>query len=357
VNELDVKDIRFDADLRKKMPPLMAQFALRLDDRHAFRARGNLRIGWTGEAGVPAWCSWENTRVVFNDNTVRTGIPLEHIQGVIENVSGWSNGISLEVRGALQLDSVSLLGQQITAVESPFHIEQGVAWLDNVRGHFLKGELLGENCSVTLDATPHYHAALSIRGAQLQEYARAISGRQSYRGKIDARIELNGWGNDVRNLHGGGEAHITEGDLGELPPLFKMATKIAAYLNIPGLALAGRARGAGKTAFDSADVVFTIASGLTTFDPIKFTGNAFSLLGQGTMNPQGTLDLQLNVLWGRDQLHIPLLSDLTREASTPILIVKVDGTPLYPQFDIKPLPLLNKLLQALSRGRAERQGP
>ena len=357
VNELDVKDIRFDADLRKKMPPLMAQFALKLDDGHAFRARGNLQIGWTGKPGVPAWCSWEKMRVVFNDNTVRTGIPLEHIQGVIENVSGWSNGISLKAKGALQLDSVSLLGQQITAVGTPFHIEQGVAVLENVQGHFLKGEILGENCSVTLDATPHYRAALSIRGAQLQEYARAISGRQSYRGNIDARIELNGWGNDVRNLHGGGDAHITEGDLGDLPPLFRLATRIAAYLNVPGLALAGRPRGASKTAFDSADVVFSIANGLTTFDPIKFTGNAFSLLGQGTMNPQGSLDLQLNVLWGRDQLHIPLLSDFTREASTPILIVKVEGTPSYPQFDVKALPLLNKLLQALSRGRAERQGP
>jgi AsmA-like C-terminal region len=357
VNDLDVKDIRFDDDLRKKMPPLMRQFALRLDDGHAFRARGNLRIGWTGERDVPAWCSWEKTRVVFNDNMVKTRIPLEHIQGVVENVSGWSNGISLEAKGVLQLDSVSLLGQQITAVGSPFHIEQGVARLDNVQGHFLKGELSAENCWVTLDDTPRYHAALSVRGAQLQEYARAITGKQSYRGGIDATIDLNGWGNDVRNLHGGGEAHITEGDLGELPPLFKMATNIATYLNIPGLALSGRARGAGKTAFDSADVVFTIANGLTTFDPIKFTGNAFSLQGQGTMNPQGNLDLQLNVLWGRDQLHVPLLSDFTREASTPILIVKVEGTPSYPQFDVKPLPLLNTLLQALSRRRAERQGP
>ncbi len=168
---------------------------------------------------------------------------------------------------------------------------------------------------------------------------------------------LNGWGNDVRNLHGGGEAHITQGDLGELPPLFRLATKIATYVNIPGLVLAGRPRTPSKTAFDSADVVFTIANGLTTFDPIKFTGNAFSLQGQGTMNPQGNLDLQLNVLWGRDRLHIPLLSDFTREASTPILIVKVEGTPIYPQFDPKPLPLLNKLIQSLSRGRAERQGP
>ena len=256
VNELDVKDLRFDADLRKKMPRLMAQFALKLDDGHAFRARGDLQIGWTGNVREPAWCKWKNTLVVFDGNTVKTGIPLEHIYGQLNKVSGESNGISFSVDGILRLDSVSLLGQQITAVESPFHIERGLARLDNVQGHFLKGELLGENCSVTLEDTPHYHGVLSIRGAQLEEYARAISGRQSYRGKIDARIDLNGWGNDVRNLHGGGEAHITEGDLGELPPLFKLATVIATYINLPGLALGGRARGAGKTAFDSADVVF-----------------------------------------------------------------------------------------------------
>ena len=43
-----VQAIRFDTDLRKKMPPLMSQFALRLDDGKTFRARGDLEIGWTG---------------------------------------------------------------------------------------------------------------------------------------------------------------------------------------------------------------------------------------------------------------------------------------------------------------------
>ena len=75
------------------------------------------------------------------------------------------------------------------------------------------------------------------------------------------------------------------------------------------------------------------------------------------MNPQGKLDLQLNVLWGRDQIHIPILSDFTREASTPILLVKVDGTPSYPQFDIKPLPLFTKLLKALGGSRALKEEP
>jgi hypothetical protein len=355
VNDLCIEEIRIDSDLRQKMPPLMAEFAIRLDDGRTFRASGDLQIGWTGNAREPAWCSWREMRVIFIDNTVKTGIPIEHIQGEINSVSGWSNGLALVVKGILDLESVSLLGQQITKVESPFHIERGKAWLDNVKGHFLGGELIADECWITLDATPHYHASLAIDGARLEEYARTISGRQSYRGNINARIELNGWGNEVRNLQGRGEAHITEGDLGELPAFFRLARGITTFL--PSLALAERPRSAGKTAFDSADVYFTTNQGLTTFDPIKFTGNAFSLQGDGKMSPQGNLDLQLNVLWGRDQLHVPFLSDLTREASTPILIVKVDGTPSYPQFDIKPLPLFDKLIQALKRARTQPQGP
>ena len=356
VHELWVDEIRFDTDLRKKMPLLMQQFALRLDDGHTFRAHGDLQIGWSGEKGEPAWCEWKNTLVVLNDNSIRTNIPLEHIQGQLDQVSGWSNGAALEVKGVLNLASVSILGQQITAVESPFQINQGVARLINLTGRFLKGEISGDDCWITLDATPHYHTNLSIRGAQLEEYARTIPGRQSYRGKVDVMIELNGSGSDVRNLHGGGEAHITQGDLGELGPVIRFATALNREFNNL-FSPPDRVRTPGKTAFDSADVAFTIAHGHTTFDPIKFTGNAFSLLGRGTMNPQGNLDLRLSVLWGRDRLHIPLVSDFTREASTPLVIAHVVGTPSNPQFDIKALPLLDELFKALGRGRAERRSP
>ena len=66
--------------------PLDGAVRPRLDDGHTFRARGDLQIGWSGEPGEPAWCQWENMLVVFNDNTVKTGIPLEHIQGELEQV-------------------------------------------------------------------------------------------------------------------------------------------------------------------------------------------------------------------------------------------------------------------------------
>jgi AsmA-like C-terminal region len=229
-----------------------------------------------------------------------------------------------------------------------------VARLIDVSGRYLKGEIQGDNCWITLDSTPHYNTNLSIRGAQLEQYALTIPGRQSYRGNVAVKIELNGSGNDVRNLYGSGEAHITEGDLGELGPVLRFATALNRVSNNL-FSPPDRPRTPGKTAFDSADVAFTIARGHTTFDPIKFTGNAFSLQGRGTMNPQGNLDLRLSVLWGRDRLHIPLVSDFTREASTPLVIAHVVGTPSNPQFDIKPLPLLDEFFKALGRGRAERR--
>jgi hypothetical protein len=353
VNDLWVGDIRFDAELRKKMPPLMAQFALRLDDGRTFRARGDLQIGWSGIRGEPAWCRWDKTLVVFNDNSIKTGIPLEHIQGQLDHVSGWSNGTALEVHGIMKLASVTLLGQQITNVESPFHAGRGTAQLDDISGSFLGGKLMGQG-AITLDSTPRYRASLQLQGARLEEYARTVPGRQSYSGNIDAQIAISGLGNEVRNVQGEGQAHVTRGNLGELPPLMRLAQRLTQFFKINFLPSNAPAD-SSKSAFDSADVAFTISQGLTSFDPIRFTGNAFSLLGQGTLDPQGNLELRLNVLWGRDRFHIPLVSDLSRIASTPFLIVHVKGTPANPQYELVPLPPFSDVLRASRGARAERR--
>jgi hypothetical protein len=247
------------------------------------------------------------------------------------------------------------MGQQITHLESPFHISEGLARLDSVRAHYLGGVVLGdEACWISLDATPRYHAALSLKEARLEEYARTIPGRQSYRGNIDARILIDGLGSDVRSIQGRGEAHISQGDLGELPPVLRLASSINSMPNMI-VASNDRPRTPGKTAFDSADVNFSVANGRTTFDPIRFTGNAFSLLGRGTLDPQGYLDLRLNFLWGRDRFHIPLVSELTRRASTPFLIAHVKGTPSNLQFDSVLLPPVGDALRAIKGNRTDSQ--
>jgi hypothetical protein len=335
--DLRVREIHFDSNMRKIMPPLMAQFALRLDDGKPFTARGNLHIGWEGVIGQPAWCRWDHTLVLLIDNSIKSEVPLEHIQGQLEDVRGWSDGQVLEVHGTVNLVSVSLMGQQITYLESPFHLESGQASLEDLRAKLLGGQLTGSG-SISLDATPRYSTSLRLSGAQLEAYAQTLSGRQKFRGSITGAINISGLGNDVHSLQGLGEAHVTDGDLGELP----ISLRFIDLLN-RNLSLLNSPRPMGKTLFDTADVEFRIDHGTSILDPIKLTGSAVSLQGKGRRDPLGNFDLWLNVLYGRDRFHLPVLSDLMREAGAQILVVRMLGTLSNPKFTLQPLPQFKQL--------------
>jgi hypothetical protein len=340
VADLYAKDIRLDAKLREIMPPVMAQFARRLDDGRTFALKGNLWMSWSGQPGAPVLCGWNHGLVVLNDNSIQAGVPLSHLQGQVDSVRGQSDGEHLEVHGAVVLESVSLLGQQVTRVESPLDVEQGWARLDDIRGTLLGGKITGR-FRVSLDTTPRYLASVALEGADLQRYARTISGRQTFRGLVDARLDLEGLGTDLHTLQGGGEAHVTRGDLGELPVLLRLFK----ILNLSP---------ATKTAFDSADVAFSIRNGESYVDPIKFTGDAFSLMGRGTLDAQGALDLRLRVLYGRDKVHLLVLSDALREASGQFFVVRVLGTPSYPNLKLEALPALSDFGRSIAKRRPPR---
>jgi hypothetical protein len=343
VNGLWVKGIRLDSELRSYMPPVMAQFAEKLDDGRTFTLKGNMGLGWSGEKGAAVWCAWDQALAVFNDNSVAIpSLRLEHMQGELKNVKGWTDGETIEVHGALRLESVSLLGQQVTRLESPIDVTQGKATLPSLRGSLLGGELTGE-LGVTLDRTPHYNAKLEVRGADLQEYAKTLSGRQTFRGQVAARLDLEGIGGDLRTLQGGGWARVEHGDLGELPVFLRLFKLL-------------KLSPATKTAFDSADVTLAVRNGKSSFDPIRFTGTAFSLLGRGTMDVQGELDLRLRVVSGRDGFHLWLLSDALREASGQFLGVRVRGTPSYATFDLDPFPELTDRVKSIGQRSSLRLG-
>ena len=342
VSDLRAREFRLDNRLRDIMPPVMKQFARRLDDGKTFRLNGNLRLAWSGLANDPVQCAWDHGLVVFNDNTIQAGLPLEHLQGQLDSVWGKSNGESLEVHGALQLESISLLGQQVTRLTSPIHVQGGAARLTDIKGSLLGGELSGR-FGVSLDEVPHYEASLVVQGADLERYARTVHGHQSFRGQVYGKLDLNGFGNDLHTLQGQGEGHIVRGDLGELPVFLRLVK----FLNLSS---------ATKTAFDSADVAITIRDGKSLLNPIRFVGDAFSLHGQGTLDVQGDLDLRLRVVYGRDKERLRLVSEALREASGQFFIVHVLGTPAFPKFKLEALPRVSEGVKSLGRLGVEPRG-
>ncbi|MDX2035508.1 MAG: AsmA-like C-terminal region-containing protein [Isosphaeraceae bacterium] len=333
VSNLLVKDFRLDAGLRKLMPPVMAQFARRIDDGKTLTMRADLGLSWSGKPGELPSCSWNQGLIVLNGNSVTAGIPIRHIQGQIDHLRGRFNGRDLEVDGALEISSVNLFDQQITNVSSPISIRDGAARLTDLEGTLLDGKLHGD-LELSLDATPSFSTHLAIHNAQLERYAATLPGKQTFKGAVSGRLELRGMGHDLHTLEGSGEARITQGDLGRLPGIVRLLREIQLAQNT-------------KTAFDSAYVDFRIKNGITRFDPIQFTGDAFSLYGDGSLDAQGDLDVKLSVVYGRDDWHIPVVSDAIREATSPFFVIRVAGTPTSPSFKAVPLPVASEFVKSL----------
>lgn len=341
VSDLSVADFRLDAGIRRLMPRLMAQFAQKLDDGKTLALRSKaLRIGWSGKPGDNAWCSWRDALIIFNGNTFAVGMPLEHMQGQLDHVAGLYSGDRLWTKGVIRLASVSLLGQQVTELTSDVELTRESALFRNLKGVLLGGTVAGA-IEVSLDEKPRYDAELSLDGAQLSEYAKTLQGKQSFRGLVSGKIRFNGVGNDIHTLQGSGEAHIREGDLGSLPGYLRLVKVI----NLSP---------ATKTLFDTADLKFKIINGESYLDPIVFKGDAFSLHGSGTLDPQGDLDLQLRILYGRDAIHIPIISTAARDLSGQFLAVRVTGAPAYPQFKLDALHPVSSILRRPALRRESR---
>lgn len=321
---LEARELRLDAGLRQKMPPVMAHFARRLDDGRAITFRTDMRLGWSGNAAEPAWCRWQNGIVVLNGNSFDAGWMLHNLQGQIENISGVYDGSDFACDGVLALDNLTLKGFPIQHVSAPIHVEKGLVELPSMQSVILGGHAYG-SMNVQIAQEPQYQASVKLVGVDLAQYARTVPGPQNIKGRVSGQIDLEGRGTDTRNLKGAGSAEITQGDLGELPDFLRFVKA----LNLSPTT---------KTAFDSAQVGFQIDHGVTNFNPIKFQGDAFSLDGNGEMSPRGDLDVRLKVIYGRDRFKLPVLSDAIKEATGQLLQVRIAGTPSFPEFHLDVLP-------------------
>jgi len=337
VSQVNARGFRMDGELRKMMPPVMAQFANRLDEgRPIARISGNLGLSWSGP-GQAVNCDWDHVLVVLADNRILAGVPLEHLQGQLETVRGQFNGDKLSVSGILRLSSISLMGQHVTDLETPFVINRGEASLTSIEGKLLGGIVSGQ-FRISLDASPRYAASVSVTGADLQRYTKTQPHKQTYRGLVSGNIMINGRGSDLHMLQGQGEVHVTQAALGELPFLLRLVNRLPFS-------------SAAKTAFDSADIGFVIQNGASVLDPIRLTGDAISLRGRGTMDVQGDLDLRLAPVYGRDRIHVPILSDAMREATGQLFVINIQGPFAYPRIKPEPLPVTSDVFRSLGSRR------
>lgn len=371
LKEISVDQLQLDDELILALPKRLKRAIVELNPRgpgnrrEGFRLnihRGSFDLFGGVNPGEPVQSRW-NLAIGLNQGSIDCGIKLEKLHGEI-TMAGAFNGQTFYSQGELNLDSLTFRDFQLTRLMGPIWIDDGRvllgAWADRRRKELtasspprpqsptrrLTAKLLGGTFYgdgwLTLGEQPRYQLNASLTDAELKRYAQEMMmGRQELEGKISASIDLHGTGRSINGLVGRGELHLRDADIYELPVMISM-------LKILSI------REPDRTAFSKCDTEFVIQGPHIYFQPINFNGDAISLRGQGQMDLQSNIDLVFHAVVGRDEIHVPVISELLGGASEQIMQFQVSGTLLNPVTKKVALPALNQMLQQLQNERRSR---
>ena len=108
-----------------------------------------------------------------------------------------------------------------------------------------------------------------------------------------------------------------------------------------------RVKDFNDVAFDSGDIFFSVTGENIDIDRMEFNGDVVSIIGNGRANTDHELDLNFYSVVGRNNINIPLISDLYRRGSQKFMWINVGGTIQNPKVTNEILPELNGPLKQL----------
>ncbi|MEE8450741.1 MAG: hypothetical protein V3R99_02470, partial [Thermoguttaceae bacterium] len=371
LKEISVDQLQLDDELILALPKRLKRAIVELNPRGPGNRREgfnlsihngsfDLRGGVT--PGEPVESRWD-VAIGLNQGSIDCGIKLENLHGEV-TMAGESDGHAFYSQGELNLDSLTYRDYQLTRLMGPIWIDDRQvllgSWAERRRNEHATGapsrpqsptrrltaKLLGGNFygdgRLTLGEQPRYQLNASLINAELERYAQeTMVGRQKLRGKIDASIDLHGTGREIYGLVGRGKLHLRDADVYELPVMISM-------LKILSI------REPDRSAFSECHTEFVVQGPHIYFNPINFNGDAISLRGQGEMDMQSNIDMVFHAVVGRDEIRVPVISELLGGASEQIMQFQVSGTLLDPVTKKVALPALNQALRQLQNDRRSR---
>ena len=369
LNELQVGALKVDEDLLAAMPNKLQAACRELKFDGLLNLAGKVTL--QGGAALPAVVSagpptgrpipfddlrsephpapgfqldW-NVRLDTDAAKLQVGVPLENVSGSVQ-LEGRFDGQSTACRGRLQLDSLSLLRMQVTQVEGPI-------WLDENRaavGYFAapQGQSSGESLHGTLysgqihlngqswtENGRKFYLQTTLANAQLAPLAQLWAPQvERLTGLAQGGLRLWGDSGSLDSLQGSGAVQLHDAHIFELPVFLATMRQ----LSRPDL---------DTRAFDSSQAQFVIANRQIQFPRMEFNGDALSLIGEGKIGFDRSVDLNFYTMMGRNRFYIPLLTELARASSQQIFWVEVTGNLANPQTTRKILPVLNDGLRRL----------
>ena len=273
----------------------------------------NLKIYHGETRKMDGWVSLQ-----INDGSIRGEIPIDHILGDAR-LEVYVRGDKTELRGPLRLMQATVMKKEIQRVSCSMTKTGSVLRFLNIQGAVYEGGLGGW---MKLDLeSDEYSGDLQVSNMDLASFSRStetFATSEPPEGKVDIEIKgLTGVGSDAASLRGKGKITISQGKLGRIP-IFA------------GIFSLDPTKWGGNPVFDAGSIYFDLADRKVQIHTLGFEGKGSSILGKGSVDFDGNLDLKLRMesggLFGIDffLFRIPVqIVDFLRNAILPI---KVTGT-------------------------------
>jgi hypothetical protein len=342
----NVDRLAIDQELFAALPPGLQQILTRLQPRGHFAiyvSTLNFRKNPNVERLFATW----DVNLDCHQVSLASGLPLSNITGGIR-LAGRADEKGTHTTGELAVHSLTFKDMQFTSVRGPIWADpseclfgqpadarKGSPQPRSITADVYGGSLTAD-VRINHEATaPTFRAELALGGADLNRFAtERLGGPKDLTGVVSGKLALEGTGNSSQTLLGGGELHVVNANIYELPVLVSMLKML-------------KNRSPDTTAFNRCDMQFQIQGERVTFQQIKLLGDAVSLYGRGETGFDRKLNMVFYGLAGPADLPIPLWSTIARQATRQMLEIKVDGTWDEPKTQLNPLPTVNNMLEQI----------
>ncbi|MBN1909845.1 MAG: hypothetical protein JW818_08915 [Pirellulales bacterium] len=351
LGDITVDRLRLDRELVQALPARLRKGLVELNPRGPMRMeKGTFDVWHSGRADQPLRAAWDLT-LGFQQASIDCGIRIENMYGEL-TLGGEYDGEHFYSQGNLDVESLTYRGYQFTDVKGPLWIDDNRVlfgtWVarrngesrvpEGVHAQPMTGRLFGGTVTsdawVSLEQVPRYSLWAELHGADMRLLAKeTMAGRQDLAGRFGAQLNLRGKGRTLNGLQAKGSIWLREANIYQLPVMIAILQVL-------------RKGEPDANAFSRVDLNYMINGKHIYLSPIKFTGNAFSLTGEGTMGFDSKIDLAFYAMIGRDEIHSPF-RPLLGQAAQNTMTIKVGGTLQQPQTSKEVLPGVKEALRRL----------
>lgn len=348
------RQLKTDQDLLRAVSPGLRSVLATFDPEHELEVSGLLELRGTADPKYPLTAAW-SILTELAGGSVAAGLTFQEVHGRLKSRGTW-DGTDAVVDGELELDSVKAFEKyELNEIRGPFKMRKGLLTFgadraldgvvpdevispkDQITAKFLQG-LLTINGQVAVDAPAAYHVRVALAKGELETFARRYMGEGEHlQGKIQAWLDLQGEGNDPRQLTGNGQLQISPAKLYQLPIIFHVLDVL-----IP--------TGTKAAAFQYAICNFQVSKGRFLFNSIDLVGDQVQMRGAGKATFEGDIDLMFYSMLPYSMLPkspfpfwVPVVSEVsslvnkaTREVTKGWVVVKVTGKTSDPKTEIVP---------------------